>query len=57
MSKSPSQFVPRSRKVRILATLGPASATPDMIRTLRLRGTNWLWSVSEFAIARPHSGP
>jgi len=30
----PSQFAPRSRKVRILATLGPASNTPDMIRKL-----------------------
>jgi pyruvate kinase len=29
-----SRFVPRSRKVRILATLGPASDTPDMIRRL-----------------------
>jgi hypothetical protein len=25
------------------------------IRTLRERGTNWLWSVSEFAIAAAHS--
>ena len=30
----PSKFVPRSRKVRILATLGPASASRDMIRKL-----------------------
>ncbi len=30
----PSRFVPRSRKVRILATLGPASNSPEMIRTL-----------------------
>ena len=29
-----SQFVPRSRKVRILATLGPASNSPEMIRKL-----------------------
>ena len=29
-----SRFVPRSRKVRILATLGPASDTPAMIRRL-----------------------
>jgi len=29
-----SQFAPRSRKVRILATLGPASNTPAMIRKL-----------------------
>jgi pyruvate kinase len=36
MSKetTPSRFVPRSRKVRILATLGPASDTPEMIRQL-----------------------
>jgi len=32
MSKeSTSQFVPRTRKVRILATLGPASDSPAMI--------------------------
>jgi len=31
---SPSPFVPRSRKVRILATLGPASDSPAMIRRL-----------------------
>src|ERR1044072_725108 len=30
----PSQFVPRSRKVRILATLGPASNTHEKIRSL-----------------------
>jgi pyruvate kinase len=40
LSKSPSQFVPRSRKVRILATLGPASATPEMIRTLLQAGAD-----------------
>jgi pyruvate kinase len=40
MSRPPSQFVPRSRKVRILATLGPASATPDMIRTLLKAGAD-----------------
>ena len=40
MSKSPSQFTPRSRKVRILATLGPASATPDMIRKLLQSGAD-----------------
>src|SRR5690349_5688985 len=35
MSKEPtSQFVPRTRKVRILATLGPASDSPAMIRRL-----------------------
>jgi pyruvate kinase len=31
---TPSSFIPRTRKVRILATLGPASNTPDMIRRL-----------------------
>jgi len=30
----PSRFLPRSRKVRILATLGPASDSPAMIRRL-----------------------
>ncbi|CAA9540531.1 MAG: Pyruvate kinase [uncultured Sphingosinicella sp.] len=30
----PSPFVPRTRKVRILATLGPASNSPDIIRQL-----------------------
>ena len=30
----PSPFVPRTRKVRILATLGPASNTPEIIRAL-----------------------
>jgi pyruvate kinase len=35
-----SQFVPRSRKVRILATLGPASDTPEMIRTLAEAGAD-----------------
>ncbi|MGQ0558964.1 MAG: pyruvate kinase [Sphingosinicella sp.] len=29
-----SRFVPRSRKVRILATLGPASSSPETIRKL-----------------------
>lgn len=33
-------FSPRSRKVKILATLGPASANPDMIRTLFLAGAD-----------------
>jgi len=32
--QSSSQFSPRTRKVRILATLGPASNTPEMIRAL-----------------------
>jgi pyruvate kinase len=36
----PSRFVPRSRKVRILATLGPASNTPDMIRRLAEAGAD-----------------
>lgn len=35
-----SQFVPRSRKVRILATLGPASDTPEMIRALAIAGAD-----------------
>ncbi|MBA3675826.1 MAG: pyruvate kinase [Sphingosinicella sp.] len=35
-----SQFVPRSRKVRILATLGPASNTPTMIRRLAEAGAD-----------------
>jgi pyruvate kinase len=30
----PTPFVPRTRKVRILATLGPASNSPDIIRAL-----------------------
>ena len=36
----PSQFVPRTRKVRILATLGPASNTPEMIRQLAEAGAD-----------------
>src|SRR3954465_1421602 len=36
----PSQFVPRSRKVRILATLGPASRSPEMIRRLAEAGAD-----------------
>jgi pyruvate kinase len=39
-STKPSQFVPRSRKVRILATLGPASRTPDMVRKLAEAGAD-----------------
>ena len=35
-----SPFVPRSRKVRILATLGPASGTPEMIRRLVKAGAD-----------------
>ena len=34
------QFAPRGRKVRVLATLGPASNTPEMIRTLFLAGAD-----------------
>ncbi|HEY5711501.1 MAG TPA: pyruvate kinase [Allosphingosinicella sp.] len=37
---SQSRFVPRSRKVRILATLGPASNTPAMIRKLAEAGAD-----------------
>jgi pyruvate kinase len=33
-------FAPRNRKVRILATLGPASSTPEMIRKLFLAGAD-----------------
>ena len=33
-------LAPRSRKVKILATLGPASSTPDMIRQLMLAGAD-----------------
>jgi pyruvate kinase len=33
-------FAPRSRKVKILATLGPASTTPEMIRKLLLAGAD-----------------
>ena len=41
MSKeATSRFVPRSRKVRILATLGPASDTPEMIRRLSQAGAD-----------------
>jgi pyruvate kinase len=36
----PSKFVPRSRKVRILATLGPASNTPEMVRKLAEAGAD-----------------
>ncbi|UAK26465.1 pyruvate kinase [Sphingomonas nostoxanthinifaciens] len=33
-------MAPRSRKVRVLATLGPASSTPEMIRKLFLAGAD-----------------
>ncbi len=36
----PQNFVPRLRKVRVLATLGPASQSPDMIRQLYLAGAD-----------------
>ncbi|MGE5721347.1 MAG: pyruvate kinase [Sphingomonadales bacterium] len=36
----PTHFAPRSRKVRILATLGPASNTHDMIRKLAEAGAD-----------------
>jgi len=36
----PSRYVPRSRKVRILATLGPASAAPATIRALAEAGAD-----------------
>jgi pyruvate kinase len=35
-----SRFVPRSRKVRILATLGPASNSADMVRQLAEAGAD-----------------
>ena len=35
-----SRLPPRSRKVRILATLGPASDTPEMIRALFIAGAD-----------------
>ena len=34
------QIAPRARKVRVLATLGPASASPEMIRKLFLAGAD-----------------
>ncbi|CAA9486261.1 MAG: Pyruvate kinase [uncultured Sphingomonadaceae bacterium] len=36
----PGQFTPRARKVRVLATLGPASSSPEMIRRLWLAGAD-----------------
>ena len=45
-----SRFVPRSRKVRILATLGPASDTPEMIRRLSQAGAD------AFRINMSHGG-
>lgn len=43
-------FPPRKRKVRILATLGPASATPDMIGKLFMAGAD------AFRINMSHGG-
>jgi pyruvate kinase len=40
MSISTSAFAPRRRKVRVLATLGPASRSPEMIRKLYLAGAD-----------------
>ncbi len=40
MTTSTSPFAPRRRKVRVLATLGPASRSPEMIRTLFLAGAD-----------------
>ena len=36
----PSRYMPRSRKVRILATLGPASDSHEMIRRLAEAGAD-----------------
>ena len=35
-----TQIAPRNRKVRVLATLGPASSSPEMIRKLFLAGAD-----------------
>ena len=43
-------LTPRNRKVRILATLGPASNTPEMIRRLYLAGAD------AFRINMSHGG-
>ncbi|MDH7641067.1 pyruvate kinase [Sphingomonas oryzagri] len=40
MSISTSAFAPRRRKVRVLATLGPASRSPEMIRKLFVAGAD-----------------
>ena len=45
-----SNIEPRRRKVRILATLGPASGTPDMIRALFMAGAD------AFRINMSHGG-
>ena len=46
----PSQIAPRGRKVRVLATLGPASSSPEMIRALMLAGAD------TFRINMSHGG-
>ena len=45
-----TQFAPRSRKVRVLATLGPASSSPEMIRKLFVAGAD------AFRINMSHGG-
>ena len=40
MSIRTSAFAPRRRKVRVLATLGPASRSPEMIATLFRAGAD-----------------
>ncbi len=44
------QIAPRARKVRVLATLGPASSSPEMIRKLFLAGAD------AFRINMSHGG-
>ena len=44
------QIAPRARKVRVLATLGPSSASPEMIRKLFLAGAD------AFRINMSHGG-
>ena len=39
-AQTPKALNPRARKVRVLATLGPASSTPEMIATLRAAGAD-----------------
>ncbi|QJU59690.1 pyruvate kinase [Sphingomonas sp. AP4-R1] len=45
-----SQIAPRGRKVRVVATLGPASSSPEMIRALMLAGAD------TFRINMSHGG-
>lgn len=40
MTQDRSSFLPRRRKTRILATLGPASTTPEMIKKLFMAGAD-----------------